>query len=85
MAIARALALDPRPVVCDEPVSAVDVLVRDQLLGLPSRPQEELGLGTCSSPTDEQTVPVPGTTVADTVLPHLADSPNRRFVGNSSR
>ena len=44
IAIARTLALDPEFIICDEPISALDVSIQAQIINLLKQIQKELGI-----------------------------------------
>lgn len=86
--IARALAMQPRILVCDEPVSALDATVRNQILSLLARLREQRGLtlvfighdlGVMRSLVDEVAIMKAGRVVESGPVDQVFDHPRHAY------
>lgn len=83
--IARALALDPSLIICDEPVSALDVSIQAQVLNLLIDLQEELNLTYLFIAHDLSVVQYISDKVGVMYLGRLAELSNAEQVYNNPR
>jgi peptide/nickel transport system ATP-binding protein len=88
VAIARALSLEPDLIVCDEPVAALDVSVRAQVLNLMKELQESMqltylfishDLGLVEAIADRVVVMAQGEVVEEGTVEDVYDSPQNQY------